>query len=615
MKRGVIFFFCLLMGLAPNGATCGATSGVAGGSATSGMGEAHEEGKAFSADKQKEGLQHILEGQGVVPTFDGDSVTSDPSHRGLYESADLSAATAAVKSEARSFIEESKASRQHFTFDTQTDPLFVRSESVVEEQVATSDGAYAESESETPVPATPVSTSSIHECVEGLETHEASCTSTLIVDAHLQKGKTKVWGCVEFGRRFHSVICKQWKLLELGEEGQCVSVNERNVCKKFTSSFLKTLPPGIEHGIKARTVVWISWDWMETYLNDREMIGSEFTIQAPSPPQVDPDQVIVDSERWIDSCPHLEQLSDAGTCAYVSKICTQGPETRTINGASVHRECWQYTSKYMCEHPKKDGCKALRERGCFQVGSSCHEQTAQGCESYKQTYRCEEVIPSLKGQRRQNNLGLFCADGSCADIKYAANQDMLESISKLQILKEMGKDMAGEPLSLFKGSDQRCSKSTLSFSDCCGLSGGWSESIKMTQCSGEEKDLGTRRQKGLCQLVGTYCAEKEKVTGVCLKKKTSYCCFSSKLARLFQTQGRAQLGVGWGSATSPNCRGLTVEELIKIDFTKLDTKEIFSEIAGRYRPENQTKDLREKTLQSIENNMKQMKEGLNGKGL
>lgn len=574
MKRGVVFLFCLLISL-PVGATSGATRGATSGS----MSEAHEVGKAFSGQKQTDGLQGIQGGQEVVPTFDGNplrgiEIQGNPLQGGqsasdLYESSDLSAATAAAKSEARSFIEESKASRQHYTFDTQTDPLFMRSEGVMEEQALR---ARKETESEIFVSdeltaKAGTEKSDTHDCIESTQPNEASCTSTLMIDAHLQRGGST------YEKRCAQRYCRE----------ECWG-NWKRKCRHVCDC--------------------VKWE---------EILVSH-----------EPDQVIVTEEKWIDSCPHLEQLSDAGLCAYVSKVCTQGPETRTINGASLHRDCWQYTSTYACEHPQKDGCKDLRERGCFQVGSSCHEQRAQGCVSYKQTYRCEDLSRTIKGKRGKNNLGLFCADGSCADTSYTANKDMLESISKLQILKEMGKDMAGEPLSLFKGSDQRCSKSCLSFSDCCGLSGGWGETVKMTQCSGEEKDLGERRKKGLCQLVGTYCAEKEKITGICLKKKTSYCCFSSKLARLFQTQGRAQLGMGWGSGENPNCRGFTVEELTKIDFSKLDTREIFSEISARYKPGNQAPDLQTKTLHSIETNMKQMgtgakgtsgKEGLNGKGL
>ena len=44
--------------------------------------------------------------------------------------------------------------------------------------------------------------------------------------------------------------------------------------------------------------------------------------------------------------------------------------------------------------------------------------------------------------------------------------------------------------------------------------------------------------------------------------------FGSKLGRILQQQGRAQLGIGWSS-----CRGLTVAEIEGIDFARLDLSE------------------------------------------
>jgi len=95
---------------------------------------------------------------------------------------------------------------------------------------------------------------------------------------------------------------------------------------------------------------------------------------------------------------------------------------------------------------------------------------------------------------------------------------------------------------------------------CCGISG-WFKG----ECKNEEKALKKMREAGLCVYVGKYCSNK--VLGQCLEEKRSYCCFNSKFAKVLQTCGRSQLGIGWGSGKSPNCRGFTVEEFASIDFT------------------------------------------------
>ena len=56
-----------------------------------------------------------------------------------------------------------------------------------------------------------------------------------------------------------------------------------------------------------------------------------------------------------------------------------------------------------------------------------------------------------------------------------------------------------------------------------------------------------------------------------VQRKAGYCVFDNKLARIIQYQGRSgQLGIGFGGASSPDCRGITVDELQKIDFNAMD---------------------------------------------
>ena len=99
-------------------------------------------------------------------------------------------------------------------------------------------------------------------------------------------------------------------------------------------------------------------------------------------------------------------------------------------------------------------------------------------------------------------------------------------------------------------------------------------------CRESEKILAKLRSwgqlDGQCHYVGNYCAVK--VLGVCLQRKKTYCCFNSVLARIIQEQGRPQLGIGWGDAKHPNCRGFTPEEFQKIDFSKVDFSEWLPEI-------------------------------------
>jgi len=291
--------------------------------------------------------------------------------------------------------------------------------------------------------------------------------------------------------------------------------------------------------------------------------------------------VKVPIDTWITECDALEAKVDEGVCSYVSKVCTQGPQTRIIDGVSVTRDCWQQTYTYNCSHPSKDDCGPLRARGCVQISSTCKQKVGRTCVVYTQTYQC-------KGQTRtryeiQGGQTPFCLDGNCRDQSWELNDELMSSIAQLAILKEMQGQIKSD--SFFKGEDNQCSKYILNFKDCCGSGKGWGKSVGLAgSCKPEEKLLGQKRAKKLCHYVGTYCAKK--VLGKCVKKKSSFCCFSNKLLKAFHEQGRPQIGLSWGSPKSPTCRGFTIEEIQRIDFSKLDLSEAFEDLMKNYKPAN-----------------------------
>ena len=282
-------------------------------------------------------------------------------------------------------------------------------------------------------------------------------------------------------------------------------------------------------------------------------------------------------ESIEDSCAPLEQRSDQGICEYVDEIILKGPETRIINGLAVYRDWWEKQRTYRCSYPSKNNCGELRRRGCSQISSQCKTWIEGTCVEYTQTYECEGRRETVQGSSLSGPVP-FCLDGNCDDHSWAPNQDFAEAISKLAILREMQNDMSKNPIVIFKGEKRSCRKDCVGFRDCCGTGKGWGKSIGYS-CDPLEKQLAELREKRKCVMVGTFCAEKE--LGVCIRKRTTFCCFGSKLVRLVQEQGRSQLGFGWGSPEQPECRGLTVDEISRIDFSKLDLTEVFEEIMAK----------------------------------
>lgn len=105
---------------------------------------------------------------------------------------------------------------------------------------------------------------------------------------------------------------------------------------------------------------------------------------------------------------------------------------------------------------------------------------------------------------------------------------------------------------------------------------------EMTTCDPQSQITSMKKGVGLCSRVGSWCSDELWLgiaTGkVCLEKTVNYCCFNSKLARIIQEQGRPQLGRSFGDPKNPDCSGLTIGDIMKIDFSKVDFSEFIADI-------------------------------------
>lgn len=97
-------------------------------------------------------------------------------------------------------------------------------------------------------------------------------------------------------------------------------------------------------------------------------------------------------------------------------------------------------------------------------------------------------------------------------------------------------------------------------------------------CDKRSLETGMKRDANLCRDIGEYCSKRLSVIRTCVERTRTYCCFNSRLSRLINEQGRAQLGMGWGSARRPQCSGFTVEQLQSLNFAAMDLTEFYKEI-------------------------------------
>ena len=159
----------------------------------------------------------------------------------------------------------------------------------------------------------------------------------------------------------------------------------------------------------------------------------------------------------------------------------------------------------------------------------------------------------------------FCVGGDCETVASQANTGFVNAATRLNMAVELGGDeFDRDSLEFFRGERRACHIHLFGLVNCCSNSGAL---VGLAECSPEEVALAQERNAGNTHYLGRYCSRRT-LFGICIRRSRAWCVFGSKLGRILQQQGRAQLGIPWS-----NCRGFTVAEIETIDFEGLDLSE------------------------------------------
>lgn len=94
----------------------------------------------------------------------------------------------------------------------------------------------------------------------------------------------------------------------------------------------------------------------------------------------------------------------------------------------------------------------------------------------------------------------------------------------------------------------------------------------LASCTQDEQMLALHKGANLSTFIKEECTKKIPIIGTCIEWTSTYCSFNSVLAKLINIQGKPQLGLGIS-----DCKGLTVDQVSKLDFSKID----FGEFTGQ----------------------------------
>ena len=275
-----------------------------------------------------------------------------------------------------------------------------------------------------------------------------------------------------------------------------------------------------------------------------------------------------------------------GKCERVGRDCIEPGASRVINGKTVYRDCWRYKDAYRCKGYARNNCTEYDDASYCQLKSTeCKKKVGDWCVAQNRVYNCEESEKYIKKEKRyrppsfkRDNIEerkrvvcgeeIKCIDGKCFDMSYKANDEMGNAAGMLATLKEMQGEWKANG-SVFKGNNEKCDKKIGGYTNCCTKLGGWGKMLG-AKCSARDKNLAKMKQEERCVEIGTFCSSR--VLGACIIKRTTYCCYDSKIAREINKQSREKglINKGWGDVESPNCTGFSIEELQGIDFEKID---------------------------------------------
>ena len=285
---------------------------------------------------------------------------------------------------------------------------------------------------------------------------------------------------------------------------------------------------------------------------------------------------------WVPSTTTPSVCPDSPGGKKISSVCTiPGGDRQVVaegKTQTVHSDCWQYTDTYLVSENTTGTCASLMNNAsCTKSGETCSEYVDGTCSHKDYTYQCQTV---------HSSTGLVCGgeyickSGDCDETNGAGDNGFDTAVAKLAGLASAAEDVRDENSTIdvkaFTGKAMSCRKAFAGFSNCCKDSG-WGQDTGLAACNDDELALGKAKAKKITVSVGERCDHQ--VLGACIQKSQVYCVFDGKLARIIQEQGRRdQLGVKFGSGDSPNCRGITVPELQRIDFDKINFSDFYEDL-------------------------------------
>ena len=303
-------------------------------------------------------------------------------------------------------------------------------------------------------------------------------------------------------------------------------------------------------------------------------------------------------EAWVYEDLSINSIRRSPDCTFIKSDCLDTTPSKIINGKEVKRQCWKEKLTFICQLPNSEECPFIRNQNCELIKKECLKEGPYGCSLWELTFKCySKFIKRQLGDRELYGLD--------EQVEYEPNDSFSEVAAKLAVFDEIKKDLEASQTSdarsvqVFKGQKKQCSKSIADkvMYDCCFSYSGLAKDLGLKTCSADELALAEMREYGLCHYTGSYDGKFNNLWKS--RDEHVFCCFGSKLARILQENARQQLCIGWDEPKHANCRGLSLNEISHLDFSKMDFSELYTDYEKKLPANFQSK------LESLENRIKE----------
>lgn len=303
---------------------------------------------------------------------------------------------------------------------------------------------------------------------------------------------------------------------------------------------------------------------------------------------VDIPGTILEKDEWrIDHPEEHEKISKNPNCKLVIATIEEGPATRWIDGKEIKRDVWAKKLLFECSPRADSPCAKYREQGGRLVSKECVQRASETdeCEFWKKTYDLgKSHAPSTKYTYADGITPIWGLNGELipdpqpkAETSMSQVFAVLKSISDMPLGENEGiLDLDKKPVWNGTVHQCRCNHTIGELYDCCKKMTGITLFGLLEPCKEREFELKKLNDEGRCHKVpGSYLDK----SGLFEARTKVYCCYPTKLLRIFNEQARKQMNLGWGTAKQPNCQGFSLEEMDgKVDVGKMDFSEMANEI-------------------------------------